>query len=219
MSAHPPYPTARQQTAAARPTAAITNTRLCLGSPVDPLRSGLPGLLAKPAKPANDLGGPEASLSRPPSGDGGSASRRQTLDLERQRAVFCRGGPLLGAEWLGPALNAQQIISLWGLCLGLLFAKRASPDSQGTVCHPLFVKPTPSRPTSRVGFGETGKAGFDASHLPPWLIFFYFPPTAFHRLILLVSDERETRKLTARGCQTRLLNQHVIPNQHHPWAV
>ncbi len=132
---------------------------------------------------------------------------------------FFVGGPLLGAEWLGPALNAQQIISLWGLCLGLLFAKRASPDSQGTVCHPLFVKPTPSRPTSRVGFGETGKAGFDASHLPPWLIFFYFPPTAFHRLILLVSDERETRKLTARGCQTRLLNQHVIPNQHHPWAV
>ena len=49
------------------------------------------GLLAKPAKPANHLCGQETSLSRPSSGDGGSASRCQTLDLERQRAVFCRG--------------------------------------------------------------------------------------------------------------------------------
>ncbi len=171
MSTLRPYPTARQQTAAARLTAAITNSRLCLHSPVDPLWSGL---LVCWRNRRNRL---------ITSADRRRHSRALHREMEgRQAAVkpsiwnangpFFVGGPWLGTKWFGPALNTQQIISLWGSCSGIggVVGQTGESRRPGSCVPPSFRQANTVlfRPTSQMGFGETGKAGFDTSHPPPW---------------------------------------------------
>lgn len=164
-------------------------------SPVDP--SGLVcwAKPAKPAKPANHLWVTRdvtlsSSISRWRVG-----KPLSNLDLERQRAVFCRGAPCWAQNGLVLLLTRSRYYR---------FGHRAP----GVVCQTGESRKPGIRQTSTIqadqpgGIWRDGKSGFRCFTFPP-LVGFVFPPTAFQRLILLAIDEREMRKLTARRCQTR----------------